>query len=606
MKNFYPFLKPYKAQFVVGPLFKLIEAILELTLPVQMAIIIDQGVALGNTDVIYQTGLRMLLTIVVGLISALICQYLAAVASQGFGTRVRSAMFSHVNRFSQATFDRFGTDTLTTRMTNDINQLQVAVAMTIRLLVRAPFVSIGCIVAAMLLDVPLAVIVVVAVALFILVMVAVMKAAYPLYGEVQKRLDGVGGLVRENCSGVRVIRAFARGDAERGRFRAAVLRHSDSVIRVMRVSSLMNPLTMLIMNISVAAILWFGAGRVNAGDLQTGTIIAFINYMAQILNALIAVAHLVVIFTRTAASYTRVDEVLSTPEDPASELADALRVDESSSSPSLEKFRSDSAESTNEIDEGVAVAFRDVMFSYSDSGGGDREKDALSGISFSVARGGVLGIIGGTGSGKSTILSLLEGFYSVREGRIHLFGREIGSIPRDELRGMIGAVFQEPVIFTGTVADNLRWGKADATEQELWQALQAAQADAFVERMPEKLLTHVVRGAKNLSGGQKQRLSIARALVRRPRILLLDDASSALDYTTEAKLRKSLAELSRETGMTMMIVSQRIAALRNADTILVLDDGQQVGLGSHSELLRTCPTYRSIALSQLAEEEVGA
>jgi len=605
MKNFVPFLKPYKAQFVVGPLFKLLEAILELTLPVQMALIIDQGVAKGDTDVIYQTGLRMLLTIVIGLISALICQYLAAVASQGFGTRVRSAMFSHVNRFSQATFDRFGTDTLTTRMTNDINQLQVAVAMTIRLLVRAPFVSIGCIVAAMILDVPLAVIVVVAVLLFVLVMVVIMKAAYPLYGEVQKRLDRVGGLVRENCSGVRVIRAFARGEAERGRFREAVLRHSDSVIRVMRVSSLMNPLTMLIMNLSVAAILWFGAGRVNAGELQTGTIIAFINYMAQILNALIAVAHLVVIFTRTAASFARVDEVLATPEDPTAGLAETDDRDMPSSD-SLDKLRSDSAESANEIDEGVAVAFRDVTFSYSDSGGGDREKDALSGISFSVAQGGVLGIIGGTGSGKSTILSLLEGFYSAREGQIHMFGRKIGSIPRDELRGMIGAVFQEPVIFTGTVADNLRWGKADASDEELWQALEAAQAEKFVERMPEKLLTHVVRGAKNLSGGQKQRLSIARALVRRPRILLLDDASSALDYTTESKLRRSLSELSRETGMTSIIVSQRIAALRSADTILVLDDGQQVGLGTHADLLQSCPTYRSIALSQLAEEEVGA
>ena len=622
LKNFRSHLKPYLPQFIIGPFFKLLEAVLELTLPIQMAAIIDQGVAKGDASFIYQSGLRMLITIVIGLISALICQYLAAVASQGFGTRIRSAMFSRVNRFSMRDFEKFGTGTLTTRITNDINQLQLAVSMTIRLLVRAPFVSIGCVIAAMMLDLPLSVIVITAVVSFVIVVLIIMRAAYPLYSQVQKNLDGVASLVRENCSGVRVIRAFAQSDFEKTRFQQAVERHADSVIRVMRVSSLLNPITMLIMNISIAAILWFGAGRVDSGSMMTGTVIAFINYMAQILNALIAVAHLVLIFTRTGASYARVNEVFEVPE-----TADAEGEADLSSGPveqintrntevaTQSKDRSPIEASNTEIaaqskDRSPiaepAVLFEHVSFSYSDPGGVDREKAAVSDISFSISCGSVFGIIGGTGSGKSTILSLITRFYDAQEGKIQILGHDVDTVSRKAIRGRIGTVFQEPVIFTGTVADNLHWGKPNATEDELWAACRAAQAEEFIKKLPKKLDTWIVRGAKNLSGGQKQRLSIARALVRRPSILLLDDASSALDYTTEAKLRRSLEDLRRNTGMTVVQVSQRIASLRGADQILVLDDGEAVGLGTHEELLRSCELYRSIALSQLSEEEVSA
>jgi ATP-binding cassette subfamily B protein len=585
LKNFREHLKPYIPQFIIGPFFKLLEAVLELTLPVQMAAIIDQGVAKGDADFIYQTGIRMFIIIVVGLISALICQYLASVASQGFGTRVRSAMFWRVNRFSMRDFEKFGTDTLTTRITNDVNQLQVAVAMTIRLLVRAPFVSIGCVIAALMLDLPLSVIVIAAVVSFVVIVLVIMRAAYPLYGRVQKNLDGVASLVRENCSGVRVIRAFAQGEAEKTRFQKAVEKHADSVIRVMRVSSLLNPLTMLMMNLSVVAILWFGAGQVDAGNMLSGTVIAFINYMAQILNALVAVAHLVLIFTRTGASYARVNEVFLVPE-----TADA---------PDAAELSTETPRTTE-----PAVLFEHVSFSYSDSGGEDLEKAAVSDISFSIPRGSVFGIIGGTGSGKSTILSLITRFYDAQSGRIRILGHDVDRVSRNSIRERIGTVFQEPIIFTGTVADNLRWGRSDANEEELWAACRAAQAEEFIRKLPEKLYTPIARGAKNLSGGQKQRLSIARAFVRRPDILLLDDASSALDYTTEAKLRRSLEELRKETGMTVIQVSQRIASLRAADQILVLDDGNATGLGTHEELLRSCELYRSIALSQLSEEEV--
>ena len=619
LHNFRAHLKPYIPQFIIGPFFKLLEAVLELTLPVQMAAIIDQGVAKGDADFIYHTGIRMFIIIVIGLISALICQYLASVASQGFGTRVRGAMFSRVNRFSMRDFEKFGTDTLTTRITNDINQLQVAVAMTIRLLVRAPFVSIGCVVAAMLLDLPLSVIVIVAVASFVVIVLIIMRAAYPLYGNVQKNLDGIAALVRENCSGVRVIRAFARSDSEKSRFHKVVERHADSVIRVMRVSSLLNPLTMLMMNLSVVAILWFGAGQVDAGNMMSGTVIAFINYMAQILNALVAVAHLVLIFTRTGASYARVNEVFEVPETAdakavfsteRAEEADTVSVADAITADASESLSGgpDESELPAELSQtdGPAVCFEHVTFSYSDPGGTDREKAAVSDISFCVPRGSVFGIIGATGSGKSTILSLIARFYDAQDGRIQILGHDVDTISRKAIRKRMGTVFQEPVIFTGTVADNLRWGKQDANEDALWAACRAAQAEDFIRNLPEKLDTRIARGAKNLSGGQKQRLSIARALVRRPEILILDDASSALDYTTEAKLRKSLEALRKETGMTVIQVSQRIASLRAADQILVLDDGESVGLGTHEELLSSCELYRSIALSQLSEEEVSA
>jgi len=608
-----PYLRPYRRQFVVGPLFKLLEAVLELTMPVMMANIIDLGISHHDQTYILHTGLRMLITIIVGFGSAIICQYCASIASQGFGTRVRSAIFSHINYLSLADLDSLGTDTLTTRVTNDINQLQIAVSMTIRLIFRAPFVSIGCIVAAMILDLPLSAVIWVGVISFVIVLAAIMLAAFPLYASVQHKLDEVGGVIRENFSGVRVIRAFARTSAEMDRFVKKVDAHAQSVIRVTRISSLMNPLTALIMNLVVCAILWFGAIRVNVGGMTTGQVVAFINYMEQILTALIAVANLVVIFTRAAASLHRVNEVFDVTASIQREESaisgnakgtDVFPVPDVSSVPDV-SFVSDASFVSDDASAQIpAISFSDISFSYVDNPEADPEKNALKNISFSVPRGSVLGIIGGTGSGKTTVLSLIARFYDANEGTARIFGKDVRVMDPDKLRRSMGCVFQGSKLFSGTIADNLRWGDPDASEEDMRTACAFAQADHFVEKMPKKYDARIERDGQNLSGGQKQRISIARALVRKPSILLLDDASSALDYTTEAKLREALTKIRLSTGMTVVMVSQRVASLRGAGQILVLADGCQAGLGTHEELMDTCEEYRSIALSQLSRQEV--
>ena len=586
LKHLLPYLRPYRRQFIIGPSFKLVEAVLELTLPVMMANIIDIGIKNHDQTYILHMGLRMFITILVGFISAIICQYSASVASQGFGTRVRSALFAHVNHLSLADLDELGTDTLTTRVTNDINQLQVAVSMTIRLIFRAPFVSIGCAVAAMLLDLPLSTVIWAGVISFIIVLAAIMLAAFPMYTNVQQRLDDVGGVVRENFSGVRVIRAFARASAEMDRFVKKVDEHAGSVIRVTRISSLMNPLTGLIMNLVICAILWFGAVRVNTGGMTAGKVIAFINYIAQILTALIAVANLVVIFTKASASLRRVNEVFDVA---VSEYSEPGEVRIGNLVPGADV---------------PAISFSNVTFSYVDNPEADPEKNALKDISFTVPRGSMLGVIGGTGSGKTTVLSLVTRFYDAQEGSVCLFGTDVKDLSPDVPRENIGCVFQNPKLFSGTAADNLRWGDPDASEEKMKKACEYAQAARFIDKLPKKYDTWIDRGGKNLSGGQIQRLAIARALVRTPSVLLLDDASSALDYTTEAKLLAALKELRITSGMTVVMVSQRVSSLRGAGQILVLEDGRQAGLGTHEELMNTCEEYRSIALSQLSQQEV--
>lgn len=606
LKHLLPYLRPYRKQFIIGPSFKLVEAVLELTLPVMMANIIDIGIKNHDQTYILHMGLRMFITILVGFISAIICQYSASVASQGFGTRVRSALFAHVNHLSLADLDKFGTDTLTTRVTNDINQLQIAVSMTIRLIFRAPFVSIGCAVAAMLLDLPLSAVIWTGVISFIIVLAAIMLSAFPMYTNVQQRLDDVGGVVRENFSGVRVIRAFARASVEMDRFVKKVDEHAGSVIRVTRISSLMNPLTGLIMNLVITAILWFGAVRVDAGAMTAGKVIAFINYIAQILTALIAVANLVVIFTKASASLRRVNEVFGVAVSEYTEQevprAGSLVPDAGVSGSGISSAAYPSADvPAADI---PAISFSNITFSYVDNPESDPEKNALRDISFTVPRGSMLGIIGGTGSGKTTVLSLLTRFYDPQEGSVLLFGTDLKELSPDVPRENIGCVFQNPKLFSGTVAENLRWGDPDASPEKMQKACEYAQAAHFIDRLPKKYETWIDRGGKNLSGGQIQRLSIARALVRAPRVLLLDDASSALDYATEGKLRAALKELRMTTGMTVVMVSQRVASLRGAEQILVLEDGRQAGLGTHEELMSTCEEYRSIALSQLSQQEV--
>lgn len=567
------FLTAYRKQVILGPLFKLLEAILELMIPTLMALIIDVGINQGNRPYIYKVGGLMLLMVVLGVVSAFICQYYASIASQGFGTAVRNQLFEHIGRFSHSDIDRFGTSSLINRITNDVNQLQFAVAMLIRLVIRAPFLCIGGLIMAMILNLKLSVIIMAVLPLFIGVLVLIMRYSIPWYRRVQQKLDRVALIVRENLSGVRVIRAFARGDAEQRRFDGANRDLADTAIKVGSIAALMNPATSVIMNVAILAVLWFGGLRIQTGEMTQGQIIAFINYILQILMALIVVANLVVTFTKAAAAATRVNQVLEI-------------------SPSLDDRDQPAAAGAADA---PVIAFEDVSFAYDGTG-----EDALKNISFTVTRGQIMGIIGGTGSGKSTLIQLIPRFYEVNRGKVLVNGVDVKSYPQAQLRRKIGLVPQQAVLFTGTVAENIRWGSPDASDQAVEEALAIAQAD-FVTQLPEGLVTRIERGGVNLSGGQKQRLTIARALVRQPEILILDDSASALDYRTDAALRQALR---RHTGgMTVLIVSQRVSAVRDADQILVLDDGVVVGCGIHEALLETCPVYRDICRSQFNREE---
>ena len=572
MKHLKPYLKPYRLQFVLGPAAKLLEAVLELTMPIFMALMIDNGVATGDHGYLLRTGGIMLLIAVVGLASAIYCQYSAAVASTGFATALRSGLFRHIQKLPSGQLDRLGADTLTTRVTNDVNQLQNGLAMIIRLLIRAPFVSVGCIAAAMIVDLPLSVVMAVAVPLFALVLVIVMAKSSPLYTRVQQRLDRMSLVLRENLSGVRVVRAFCRSDHERRRVGGSVDEVADSAVKAARVSTLLGPLTTCIMNFAIIAILWFGGVRVDIGGMTQGQVVAFISYITQVLTALIAVANLVIILTRAHASLGRVNAILDLKEDAD---AEATVADPMPGQP--------------------AVEFRNVTFRYSPTG-----EPALKNVSFTLPRGKTLGIIGGTGSGKSTLVNLIPRFYRASEGEVLVGGVNVNEIPAKELRAKIGLVAQGAALFSGSIADNIRWGAPEAEEDAMWQAACMAQAAEFIENKPMGMQTYLGRGGKGLSGGQRQRLTIARALVRRPALLILDDAASALDFATDAKLRKALAE--DDSGMTVITISQRASTVRYADLILVLSEGETAGLGTHEELMERCEEYREIVLSQQDSE----
>lgn len=570
--KFGKYLKPYRVQCTLGPFFKLVEAVLELYLPLLMAQVIDKGALTGDSGYVIRMGGVMLGIVTVGLCCALICQYMASVTSQGFGTELRNAMFSHISRLSQREVDRFGTPSLINRVTGDVNQLQYAVAMLIRLVIRAPFLCIGGIIMALSIDWRLSLVIIAAVPLFVLVIILVMRKTIPLHRTVQGRLDKLTRILRENLSGVRVIRAFARTGEERRRFADSTADHTAAAIRVGRLSALLNPVTQLIMNAAILAIVWFGGVRVEAGGMTTGEIIAFINYVNQILLALIVVANLVVTFTKAYASAGRVLEVLDTQ-------------------PSV--FGGESSPDRDPA--APAVEYRNVSFSY---GAGDEE---LSNISFAVDKGAVVGIIGGTGAGKSTLMNLLMRFYDVTSGEVLVEGIDVRQYPLEELRDMVGLVPQQVELFSGTIADNIRWGKEDADDTEVKEAARMAQAAEFIEQKKDGYDTAVERGGANLSGGQKQRIAIARALVRRPAILVLDDASSALDYATDAALRRAIRTGTK--GMTVFMVSQRVSAVKDADLILVLDDGRLAGAGRHEELLANCEVYQEICRSQERGEE---
>lgn len=581
MLKFARFLKQFKKEVLIGPVFKLTEAVFELIVPLVMAQIIDVGIANGDRGYVLRMGGVMVLLGLVGLGCALICQYCAARASQGFGTVLRSEMFRHINTLSHGEIDQIGTPSLITRITNDVNQLQLAVAMLIRLVVRAPFLVIGATVMALLLDWKLACIFFVAAPLMALVLYLVMSRSIPFYRIIQKKLDRISLITRENLSGVRVIRAFSRQEKEKERFAQASEDQMTTSITVGRISALLNPLTSAIINLAIAAVIWFGGFRVDAGGMTQGEVIAFVNYLNQILLAMIVVANLVVIFTKAAASATRVDEVL--------ELH-----------PSIVNRVSRPAQ---EVEGSPEIAFDAVSFAYPDAGA-----YSLSDISFTVARGQTLGIIGGTGCGKSTLVNLIPRFYEVSEGSIKVDGVDVRDYPMEQLRGKVGIVPQRAVLFSGTLRQNMQWRKQDATDEEIWQALETAQAASFVRKMPDGLDSVILQGGKNLSGGQKQRLTIARALVGEPEILILDDSASALDFATDAALRQAIAKFSAGRGnrMTTIIVSQRANTVRYADQIVVLDDGKAAGIGTHEQLLESCQTYREIYWSQNERQEAVA
>ncbi len=567
------FLKNYKIQLTIGPLCKLIEAIFELFIPLITADIIDNGVKNNDVNYVLQKGGLMILLGVLGLCSALVCQKSASIASQGFGTKVRNEMFRHINTFSHSELDKIGIPSLITRMTNDVNQLQLAVAMLIRLVIRAPFLVVGALIMAMTIDIKLSLIFFAAALLIGLVLFIIMNRSVPFFKKIQSRLDKVSLISRENLSGNRVIRAFSRQQNEEERFDEKNDELAHTSVTVGRLSALLNPVTYIIAQAAIIAIVWFGSVFVSEGTLMQGQIIALVNYMTQILLAMIVVSNLVVIFTKASASASRVNEVFDTK-------------------PSVTENENTAKENTN----APFIEFRKVSFGYENSG------YALKDISFTVKKGSTIGIIGGTGSGKSSLVNLIPRFYDVSEGELLINGVNVKDYSFKNLREKIGIVPQKAELFSGTIKDNMKWGKKNATDKEIEKALKISQSYEFVYNFPEKTNKMLSAGGKNLSGGQRQRLTIARALVAEPEILILDDSASALDFATDAALRRALNEETK--NMTVIMVSQRVGTVRYADKILVLDNGEIAGIGTHNELFDNCSIYREICLSQLKEEEV--
>lgn len=581
------YLKPYIKQVTLGPAFKLLEAILELLIPLLMAKLIDNGVRANNSSYIYLMGGLMLLTALIGAGSAYICQYYASIASQGFGTTMRNLLFKKIQSFSFNEIDMIGTPSLINRITSDVNQLQFAVAMLIRLVIRVPFLCIGGVVMAMIINVRLSLVLLIIMPLFAAILYVIMSRSIPRYKSVQKKLDTLSTVIRENLSGARVVRAFARLDKERERFIKSNKEYADDSISVGRISALLNPVTTVIINFGIAAILWFGGYKVYEGSMTQGEIIAYINYVNMILSALIVLANLVVTFTKAAASAARVNELLEI--EPSIVEFSGTEANESNLPGNYGKRYSQYSKA--EKASVPIIEFRNVSFSY------DRAaENVLQNISFKINKGQVAGIIGSTGAGKSTLINLIARFYDTTEGSVCIYGTDVKVMKQAELRNIVGMVPQKSVLFSGTIEENLKWGKPDATYDDMVLASKTAQAYEFVEQKPQGFSTQIVQGGRNLSGGQKQRLAIARALIKKPEILILDDSSSALDYVTDAALRRDLKENLIDT--TVIIVTQRVAAIRNADLIIVMDEGEIVGMGSNEELLENCTVYREIVNSQ--------
>ncbi len=575
MKRLLKYLKGYEKETILAPLFKMLEATFELIVPLVVAGIVDVGIKNRDTEYIWRACILMVALGLIGLVCSLTAQYFSARAAMGFSTGLRKDMFSHIGRLSYKELDRLGTPTLITRITSDINQAQAGVNLVLRLFLRSPFIVAGAVVMAFTINVKVAVIFVVAVPLISVVLYAIMKWTVPIYKKVQASLDKISLLTRENHVGVRVVRAFGRQKEEMAAFSETNNEYTKTQITAGKISALLNPATCVIMNFAVMGILWLGGKEVNSGNLTQGDVVALVNYMSQILIALVALANLIVAVTKALASAGRINEVFDT----------------------LPGLTDEGAKEQAVRAGAPAVEFSDVTFTYEDA-----KAPSLSHISFQVMPGETVGIIGGTGCGKSTLVNLIGRFYDVQEGEVRVNGNPVKNYPFSQLRRKVGMVPQQAVLFKGTIRENMRWGKEDASEKEIFHALSVAQAEEFVRKKPEGLNTMISQGGTNLSGGQRQRLTIARALVGEPEILILDDSASALDFATDAALRRAIR---KETGkMTVFLVSQRASSVRQADKILVLDDGELAGVGTHQQLFESCQVYREICLSQLSEEEV--
>lgn len=584
MKGILRYLRDYKKESILAPLFKMLEAAFELLIPIVMANVIDVGIAGGDIGYVTRMCLIMILLGIIGLVCSITAQYFSAKAATGFGTALRNDLFRHITSLSYTEIDSIGTSTLLTRMTSDTNQVQTGVNMVLRLFLRSPFIVFGAMIMSFTIDVKSAMTFVVTIPALSIVVFGVMALSIPLFKKVQSRLDRVTLLTREGLEGARVIRAFNRQDKEFAEFD----RSTDDLMKFQllagRISAFMNPVTYVIINLSTAAIIWIAAGQTEAGILTQGKVVALVNYMSQILVELIKLANLIVTITKAVACAKRINAVM----DQQPSITDGSGKNDAAHENPVKNSGMNS----------VKVSFRGASLRYAGAGA-----DSLSDITFDVAPGQTVGIIGGTGSGKSSLVNMIPRFYDAGQGSVSIDGVDVKDYPLDELRHKVGVVPQKSVLFAGTIAENIRWGKQDATDAEIDEALEIAQAKEFVDGKERGINFKITQGGKNLSGGQKQRLTIARAVVRKPEILILDDSASALDFATDAALRKAIREKTK--GMTVFLVSQRASTIMNSDKIIVMDDGQIAGIGTHRQLLSNCEVYREICQSQLSEEELA-
>lgn len=603
MKKLLVYLQDYKKETILAPLFKMLEATFELFVPLVMAAIIDQGIQGGNVSYVLRMGLLLVALGLIGLTCSITAQYYAAKAAVGFSTKLKHALFAHIQSLSFTEIDTLGTSTMITRMTSDVNQVQNGVNMVLRLFLRSPFIVFGAMIMAFTIDVRAAFIFVVTIPLLSVVVFGIMMITMPMYKKVQANLDKVLGSTRENLTGARVIRAFNKEKEEIAGFEEKNQTLANMQLFVGKISALTNPVTYIIVNVATIVLLYTGAIRVNEGSITQGQVVALVNYMSQILIELVKLANLIITITKALACANRIENVLEIQSSmeweqiTAGETEDSMLSEKEHSAKTEEDIQRESASWAKKPDakQDYVVEFEHVHLIYAGAGA-----ESLSDIDFKVKRGQTVGIIGGTGSGKSSLVNMIPRFYDASEGSVKIDGRDVRSYSMEELRQKVGVVLQKAVLFQGTIRENLLWGKKNATDEELWQAVETAQAKEFVEQKNGKLDAGIAQAGRNLSGGQKQRLTIARALVGKPEILILDDSASALDYATDAALRQAIRNM--EGDMTVFIVSQRASSIQYADQIIVLDDGEVAGLGTHQELLADCKVYQEIYYSQYPDK----